>query len=63
MENDKFGIVGKGIGEAADTLDAADHTYRVVERDGKRYMVTADHVPTRVNLTMRDKVVVSYTFG
>ena len=63
MQDDKLGLIGKTIGEVAGVLDAMDYTYRVVERDGVKYMVTADFVPTRANLTMVERKVVKYTLG
>lgn len=63
MENDKLGLKGKTIGEVSEILDAIEHTFRVVERDGVGSRHTMDVVKTRVNLKLVDRKVVSYTLG
>lgn len=58
MDFDTNTIIGKPLTEAADIIKAAGFTYRVVQEDGKLYMVTADFVSTRLDLTV-DKGVVT----
>ena len=45
-------IVGQSVDEATATLDDAGLTLRVVRRDGEDLAVTADYVPTRVNVAV-----------
>ena len=52
-------VIGKPLVEAAKLIEQAGLTYRVVARDGKHYMVTADFVSTRLDLEVRDGVVVA----
>lgn len=55
LENE---IIGKTIAELEEKIK-----YRVVSRDGKVFMVTADYVSERYNLSIKNDKVVSFTKG
>lgn len=59
----KLDIVGKALAEAASIIAEADMSFRIVMRDGKPFMKTADVRPGRVNLTLAEGKVTSYTIG
>lgn len=56
-------VVGQPPQDAAQLLTLAGFTIRVVERDGERFRVTQDWVPTRANLVIADGVVTAVSFG
>lgn len=49
--------------QAKETVEAADHTWRVVARDGVSFPVTEDYSPTRINATITDGTVTETTIG
>lgn len=59
----KLDIIGKGLREVNEIVTEAGCTFRVVSRDGERYVVTMDHHKDRVNLTLVEGKVTGYTFG
>ena len=56
-------IVGKSDAEAKAATEAAGLTYRVVMVDGQPRAVTMDYRPDRVNVSLKDDVVVAATVG
>lgn len=56
-------IVGLQEHAAKDILSELDISYRVVERDAERFMCIANFDPNRVNMVVKEGVVVSYTLG
>ncbi len=55
------GIVGLTIKEAQKLASENNRLLRVVEEDGEMYMVTMDYSPGRINVSVIDGKVVSYT--
>ena len=56
-------LLNKNFEEVSQLLDQAELIYRIVCKDHKRYMVTQDFKPERLNLTINDNVVTKITFG
>lgn len=56
-------IVGKSSDEAEAATEAAGFTYRVVMVDGEPRAVTMDYRPDRVNVSLKDDVVIASTVG
>ena len=56
-------VVGMAETQAQETVEAADHTWRVVARDGVSFPVTEDYSPTRINATIVDGTVTETTIG
>jgi hypothetical protein len=56
-------VVGMAEAQAQETVEAADHTWRVVARDGVSFPVTEDYSPTRINATIDDGIVTETTIG
>lgn len=56
-------VVGMAEDEARATVEAADHVWRVVARDGTSLPVTEDYSPTRINATIVDGTVTGTTIG
>jgi len=50
-------LIGKTLTEAKDYLNLYDILYRITSVDNKQYMLTADYVPARVNLSVENNVV------
>lgn len=51
--------VGLSEDQARDRAAAQGRRFRVVQRDGEDFVVTADYVENRVNAVVRDGVVVT----
>lgn len=56
-------IVGMSSDEAQAATEAAGYTYRVVMVDGEPRAVTMDYRPDRVNVSLKDDVVIASTVG
>lgn len=56
-------LIGKTLTEAKDYLNLYDIRYRITSVDDKQYMLTADFVPTRVNLSVENNIVTSIYNG
>ena len=56
-------VVGKPEADARAAVEAADHAWRVVARDGESYPVTEDYSPTRIDVTIEDGTVTEATIG
>jgi len=56
-------VVGMAEDEARATVEAADHVWRVVARDGTSFPRTEDYSPTRINATIVDGAVTETTIG
>jgi hypothetical protein len=63
MKDDTLGLVGKTIGEASSLIDQEEFSFRVVSRDGVARVCTRDYDTHRINLTMVEGKIISYTFG
>ena len=50
-------ILGKEEGYLISLFNANEVEYRIVERDGVKYMVTSDHHSDRMNLTITNNIV------
>jgi hypothetical protein len=56
-------VVGMTEAEAEAAVTAANHTFRVVARDGEQFAVTEDYSPTRINVTVVGEKVTEATIG
>jgi heat shock protein HslJ len=56
-------VVGLPERQAQDEVEAAEHTWRVVARDGTAFPVTEDYKVTRINATVTDGTVTETTIG
>lgn len=56
-------VVGMSEATAKAAVEAADHTFRVVARDGEQFAVTEDYSTTRINVTIEDGKVTEATVG
>lgn len=56
-------VVGMAEDDAQATVEAADHVWRVVARDGTSFPVTEDYSVTRINATIDDGVVTETWIG
>ncbi len=56
-------VVGMSEAAAKAAVEAADHTFRVVARDGEQYAVTEDYSTTRINVTIEDGKVTEASVG
>lgn len=56
-------VVGMKEAAAKAAVEAADHTFRVVARDGGQFVVTEDYSTTRINVTIEKGKVTEATVG
>jgi hypothetical protein len=56
-------VVGISEASAKRTVEKANHTFRVVERDGEQFVVTEDYSTTRINVTVHNGKVTEATVG
>ena len=56
-------VVGMSEAAAKSAVEAADHTFRVVARDGEQFAVTDDYSTTRINVTIEGGKVTEATVG
>lgn len=58
-------LVAAGVDEAAaaEQIEAAGYTYRVVMSDGESFPMTMDYRLDRLNLTLENGIVVDATWG
>jgi hypothetical protein len=56
-------VVGMAEAEAEAAVTGANHTFRVVTRDGEQFAVTEDYSPTRINVTVVGEKVTEATIG
>lgn len=63
MKRPNLNIIGLSIGAAAQVIEAAGYTFRVVMRDGQPCIGTRDMRSDRLNLTMTNRVITHYEVG
>lgn len=63
MSRKELPLLNKTLAEAADILNDAGHSFRIVKRDGVPYVVTCDHNINRCNLTLLNGKVAEYKWG
>jgi hypothetical protein len=56
-------LIGLTLEEATKLLTEKLHTWRIVEKNGVKYMMTADVNHNRCNLSIKKGVVTQATFG
>jgi hypothetical protein len=55
--------IGLSIGEAIDKAKSIDYTHRIVEEDGRSLIVDADVKSNRVNLRVRNNIIIGVFTG
>lgn len=56
-------LVGQPFEKVEPALEAAGKRYRVVERDGESFPVTMDYFPERLNLRIKDGIIIAVSKG
>ena len=59
--SEKLNLAGKTEAQAAQLAAQVDVPFRVVERDGEMLMVTEDYRPGRINATVQNSIITSYS--
>lgn len=59
----KLNIIGLSLGAAAQALNDAGYSYRIVSRNGVPSVAPRNYDPSRVNLTLVNGTVITYDFG
>lgn len=63
MSRKELPLLNKTLAEAADILNNAGHSFRIVKRDGVPYVCTMDFNINRCNLTLLGGKVAEYSWG
>ena len=56
-------LIGETEHAATEALTAAGFSSRIAARDGERFALTMDWVPSRINLTINDGLVTNTSIG
>ena len=56
-------LIGFSLQEVTEKLKLAGIQHRVASLDGQSHMLTMDYVPSRLNLTVKNNIVVGITRG
>jgi hypothetical protein len=55
--------IGLALNEAYERAESIGYTTRIVEENGNSYMVTADFKSNRLNLRVRDNIIIGLYTG
>lgn len=56
-------LVGMPEKEAVESLKKLGITFRIALRDGEPFFLTMDYKPTRINLSIKDGIIIGIKFG
>lgn len=63
MNEDELGLIGKSLEEVEKILTESNIRYRLARINGKAQIVTRDYRPDRINLEIKQDIVVEYSKG
>ena len=63
FQNDLTKYIGLNISQAFKLASQQDYKARIVEENGKGYVVTTDFLPNRLNFVVENNLIIKVTLG